>query len=64
MNKRQRKKDKKKRMEFEDCYVSSYRELRELDRKYHEFKLSCDIMKKCNHVWDISLNDFFKIHST
>lgn len=53
MNKRQRKKYKKKIEMFEDSYVSSYRELRELDRSYHEFKLSCDRMKKLGHTWDL-----------
>lgn len=46
MNKRQRKKNEKKRMEFEDCYVSSYRELRELDRNYHEFQIYCNRMNR------------------
>lgn len=55
MNKRQRKKYKKKIKMFEDSCVSSYRELRELDRSYHEFKLSCDRMKKCGHIWDLNI---------
>lgn len=60
MNKRQSKKHKKKIEMFEDCYASSYRELRELDRSYHEFKLSCDKAKKCGHTWDIKTN-FYEV---
>lgn len=42
MNKRQAKKHKKKMQEFTECYVSSYRELKELDRSYHEFQIYCN----------------------
>ena len=55
MNKRQWKKHKKKIEMFTASFVRSYRELRELDRSYHEFKLSCDRMKKCGHIWDFKI---------
>ena len=39
MNKRQRKKNQKKREMFIASWVSSYRELRQEDRWYHEYML-------------------------
>ena len=39
MNKRQKKKNKKKQELFIASFVSSYRELRELERSYHEYIL-------------------------
>lgn len=58
MNKRQRKKYEEKMKEFTDCYVSSYRELRELDRIYHEFQISCNSKRQCDHIWDMYLDEF------
>ena len=55
MNKRQWKKHKTKMEMFTVSFVSSYRELKEFDRSYHEFKLSCDRMKKCGHIWDLKM---------
>ena len=56
MNKRQRKKNKKKREEFVSSFVSSYKELKEFDRSYHEFVVSCNRMKNKGLIWDL---DFF-----
>ena len=56
MNKRQAKKHKKKMELFTTSFVSSYRELKELDRSYHEFVLMCNRKKKCGHILDISLD--------
>ena len=39
MNKRQRKKEQKKNNMFTASFVSSYRELKEIDRSYHEYML-------------------------
>lgn len=52
MNKRQKKKHKKKMEMFVVSFASSYREVRELDRSYHEFVLLCNRMEKCGHVFD------------
>lgn len=40
MNKRQKKKNLKKQEAFVSAFVSSYRELREIDRSYHEYVLN------------------------
>ena len=56
MNKRQTKKHKKKMELFAISFVSSYRELKELDRSYHEFVLGCNRKKKCGHILDLSLD--------
>lgn len=56
MNKRQAKKHKKKMELFAISFVSSYRELKELDRSYHEFVLMCNRKKKCGHIFDLSLD--------
>ena len=40
MNKRQKKKTKKKQELFVASFVSSYRDLRELERSYHEYVLN------------------------
>ena len=55
MNKRQWKKHKKKMEMFTVSFTSSYRELRELCRSYHEFILMCDRMKKCGHIFDLKI---------
>ena len=55
MNKRQWKKHKKKMKMFTASFASSYRELRELDRSYHEFVLMCDRMRKCGHIFDLKI---------
>ena len=55
MNKRQWKKHKKKTEIFITSFVSSYRELKEFDRSYHEFVLACNRMKKCGHVFDLNI---------
>lgn len=58
MNKRQRKKYEKKMKEFVECYVSSYRELRELDKSYHEFQVYYNRRRQYDHVWDMYLDEF------
>lgn len=55
MNKRQWKKHKKKMEVFTMSCVSSYKELKELDRSYHEFVLLCNRMKKCGHIFDLNI---------
>lgn len=40
MNKRQKKKTNKKQELFVASFVSSYRDLRELERSYHEYVLN------------------------
>jgi hypothetical protein len=55
MNKRQWKKHKKKTEIFITSFVSSYKELKEFDRSYHEFVLLCNRMKKCGHVFDLNM---------
>ncbi len=53
MNKRQKKKHKKKMEMFATSFASSYREVKELDRSYHEFVLLCKRMKRCGHIFDL-----------
>ena len=40
---------------FVTSFASSYREVRELDRSYHEFVLVSKRMQRAGHVWDIKL---------
>lgn len=40
MNKRQRKKKQKKHEMFSVTFAASYRELKQIDRNYHEFVVS------------------------
>ena len=53
MNKRQSKKNRKKTELFVTSFVSSYKELKQFDRSYHEFVLMCNRMKKCGHTFDL-----------
>ena len=39
MNKRQKKKVQKKEQLFIDFFVSSYRELKKMNRQYHEYRI-------------------------
>lgn len=53
MNKRQSKKYNKKMELFAVSFVSSYKELKQLDRSYHEYVLNCERMKRSGHTFDI-----------
>lgn len=55
MNKRQRKKNKKKQFMFAVSFVSSYRELKKINRSYHQFVIS----NKRKSVKDDSIIDKF-----
>lgn len=50
MNKRQWKKKKKKEEMFIASWVSSYKELKKLDRSYHEFMVSAN-RRKYDEDW-------------
>lgn len=54
MNKRQAKKHKKKMELFAISFVSSYKELKALDRSYHEYVLSCKRKEKLGYTFDIN----------
>ena len=58
MNKRQYKKYKKKMELFAESYASSYREVKELDKSYHEYVLWSTRAIKCGHKFDIKIEDF------
>ena len=58
MNKRQRKKHKKKQEMFVVSFVSSYKELREVDRSYHEFVIASQRMQKHRPELDLDLHLF------
>ncbi len=57
MNKRQRKKEQKKREMFTASFVSSYRELRELERSYHEYMVAYN-RRPYDHIWDMYYDEF------
>ena len=48
MNKRKKKKFRKKQELFAICFASSYREVKELDRSYHEFVLRSERRQRYN----------------
>lgn len=58
MNKRQHKKHKKKMELFYVNFASSYREVRELDKSYHEYMLWCKRADRCGHKFDFRIEDF------
>lgn len=58
MNKRQRKKEQKKQDMFASAFVSSYRELKEIDRSYHEYIVSIK-RKKYDEDWTNNIVDKF-----
>ena len=58
MNKRQRKKNQKKQNMFITSWVNSYKELRELDRKYHEYVVDMKRKKPYDHIWDMYYDEF------
>ncbi len=53
MNKRQVKKHKKKMELFAISFVSSYKELKEFDRSYHEYVLMCKRKEKCGYTFNL-----------
>lgn len=58
MNKRQRKKEQKKQDMFASAFVSSYRELKEIDRSYHEYMIAIK-RKKYDEDWVNKIADEF-----
>ena len=58
MNKRQRKKEQKKQDMFAAAFVSSYRELKQLDRDYHEYILSYNRKRPYDNIWDMYYDEF------
>lgn len=58
MNKRQRKKEQKKQDMFASAFVSSYRELKEIDRSYHVYIASIK-RKKYDEDWTNNIVDKF-----
>lgn len=56
-NKRQRKKNQKKQEMFIASFVSSYRELKEIERSEHEWFLS-ERRKKHDFTWDVDFEEF------
>ena len=61
MNKRQRKKNKKKQFMFTVSFVSSYKELKKINRSYHQFVIS-DKRKSANN--DSIIDEFNSIGCT
>lgn len=66
MNKRKKKKLKKKQELFAISFANSYREVKELDRSYHEFCLMSRRMQRVGHYlldnveWDNETNGWKK----
>lgn len=66
MNRRKKKKLRKKQELFAISFASSYREVKELDRSYHEFVLKSQRMQRCGHhlldniEWDGETNSWKK----
>ena len=58
MNKRQRKKNRKKQEAFNASFASSYREMKEHDRMYHEFVVA-DRRSRKREECDIDSEWFF-----
>jgi hypothetical protein len=54
MNKRKAKKHKKKMELFAISFVSSYKELKAIDRSYHEYVLMCKRKEKLGHTFAIN----------
>lgn len=51
MNKRKRKKMQKKQEIFIASWANSYRELKKLDREYHEYVVSDRRKKPCDNMY-------------
>lgn len=66
MNRRKKKKLRKKQELFAISFASSYREVRELDRAYHEFVLHSKRMQRAGHhlldslEWDLETTTWKK----
>ena len=58
MNKRKAKKLRKKQDMFVTSFVSSYRELKKIDRDYHEYVISDKRRRPYDHIWDMYLDEF------
>ena len=58
MNKRQRKKEQKKQNIFTAAFVSSYKELRQIERSYHEYIISHNRKRPYDHIWDMYYDEF------
>ena len=58
MNKRQRKKEQKKQDMFAASFVSSYKELRQIERSYHEYIISHNRKRPYDHIWDMYYDEF------
>ena len=54
MNKRKAKKHKKKMELFAISFVSSYKELKAIDRSYHEYVLTCKRKEKLGYTFAIN----------
>ena len=64
MNKRQRKKNKKKNDMFTASFVSSYRELKEIDRSYRVYIHNCNKRQRAKGfalVGDFELDSDFLV---
>ena len=57
MNKRQRKKKQRKEDMFAASFVSSYKELRKLDRQYQEYYVQM-MRRPYDHVFDMYYDEF------
>lgn len=60
MNKRKKKKLKKKQELFIINFANSYREVKKLDREYHQFCLECERRKKYMEQHNIKSDDTFE----
>jgi len=58
MNKRKRKKNQKKQEMFIASWVNSYKELKKLDRSYHEYVVSMRRKRPYDHIWDMYFDEF------
>lgn len=55
MNKRQRKKNHKKQEMFIASFVSSYKDLKRVDRARHEYEVDT---RKAIYIWGMYLDEF------
>ena len=58
MNERQQKKNQKKQEMFTASWVNSYKELKKLDRKYHEYVVEMKRKRPYDHIWDMYYDEF------
>lgn len=57
MNKRQRKKNHKKEEIFIASFVSSYKDLKRVDRSRHEYEVSMRRKRPYDNIWDMYLEE-------